>query len=265
MSRGQVKRRGGSSARNAQRASNSTGSTSSRGKTISLCHQSGARPSASGVLERSVSRSGLPYDGFVRHLTQTALSRLATWSESDLARLLLTAERLGLDPLNNELYAVQGDEDPTSPVLLVVSLNGWARILNADPAFDGMHFTDSQASLDGVPEWIECTIHRKDRGVPTTVREYLCEVRGDQGAWLTHPRRMLRHKAMVQCARVCFGLVGIHDPDEAARIRTARYTTEQDAPGRPRRGGAPGPARVEPSSRAALKSAIRGLGVARRP
>jgi len=211
-------------------------------------------------LERSISRSGLPYKGFVRHLTQTAFSGLATWSESDLARLLLTAERLGLDPLNNEIYAVQGGEDPTSPVLLVVSLNGWARILNPDPAFDGMHFTESPVALDSVPEWIECTIHRKDRGVPTTVREYLCEVRGDQGAWLSHPRRMLRHKAMVQCARVCFGLVGIHDPDEAARVRSARAESEPQRPVRPKASGRAG---AGPSSREALKSAIRGLGVGR--
>jgi hypothetical protein len=211
-------------------------------------------------LERSVSRSGLPYDGFVRHLTQTALSGLATWSESDLARLLLTAERLGLDPLNNEIYAVQGDEDPLSPVLLVVSLNGWARILNADPAFDGMHFTESPVLGDDIPAWMECTIHRKDRGVPTTVREYLCEVRGDQGAWLTHPSRMLRHKAMVQCARVCFGLVGIHDPDEAARVRSARAESGPQRQVRPKSSGGTGAA---PSSREALKSAIRGLGVGR--
>ena len=224
-----------------------------------------ALPSAQEIIERSVKRSGLGYEGFVKHLTQTALSRLCVWSENDLKRLLIAAERLGLDPLNNEIYALQSGDDPMSAALLVVSVNGWSRILNANPVFDGMHFLESTETSDSIPQWIECTIHRKDRGVPTTVREYLCEVRGDQGAWLTHPRRMLRHKAMVQCARVCFGLVGIHDPDEAARIRTARYTTEQDAPGRPRRGGAPGPARGEPSSRAALKSAIRGLGVARRP
>jgi hypothetical protein len=44
------------------------------------------------------------------------------------------------------------------------------------------------------------------------------EVHTNQGAWLTHPRRMLRHKTMVQCARVCFGLSGIYDPDEAFKV-----------------------------------------------
>lgn len=219
--------------------------------TINVAH------SAHEIIDRSVKRSGLGYEGFVKHLTQTALSSLCIWSEDDLKRLLVAAERLGLDPLNNEIYAVQGGEDPTSPVLLVVSLNGWARILNANPAFDGMHFTESACVGDAIPEWIECTIHRKDRSVPTTVREYLCEVRGEQGAWLTHPRRMLRHKAMVQCARVCFGLVGIHDPDEAARVRSARDANGLD---NTRRSAPPAHKGARPSDQASLKSLIRGLG-----
>ena len=39
--------------------------------------------------------------------------------------------------------------------------------------------------------------------------------RGLSAGWITHPRRMLRHKSMVQCARLSFGLVGIYDADEA--------------------------------------------------
>jgi hypothetical protein len=54
--------------------------------------------------------------------------------------------------------------------------------------------------------------------VATSVREYMYEAHTGQGAWLTHPRRMLRHKAMLQCARICFGLSGIYDSDEAHRV-----------------------------------------------
>jgi len=70
--------------------------------------------------------------------------------------------------------------------------------------------------------------------VPTSVREYLSEVRGTSLAWLTHPRRMLRHKALVQCARLAFGLVGIHDHDEAQRILEARSTERTPQSQRPR-------------------------------
>ena len=205
-----------------------------------------------------MARSGLSYEAFVKHLTQTAFAGLFVWNESDLTRLLQTAERLGLDPLNGEIYAAQGSDDPMSPVLLVIGLNGWARMLNENDVFDGMEFIESSETTNGVPDWISCTIHRKDRRVATTVREYLCEVKGEQGAWLTHPRRMLRHKALVQCARVCFGLVGIYDHDEAARIREAQSARalQNDAKSTKHTSMRKKP---QPSSSAALKSAIRRL------
>jgi len=227
-----------------------------------------ALPSAQEIIERSVKRSGLGYEGFVKHLTQTALSRLCVWSENDLKRLLIASERLGLDPLNNEIYALQSGDDPMSAALLVVSVNGWSRILNANPAFDGMHFLESSETSDSIPEWIECTIHRKDRSVPTTVREYFCEVKGEQGAWLTHPRRMLRHKAMVQCARICFGLVGVYDPDEAIRIQESNAARGQADPFQSKnsvRISANGSkvsqnrGRPSPSSQESLKSTIRAI------
>ena len=43
----------------------------------------------------------------------------------------------------------------------------------------------------------------------------MVEVRGNSAAWLTQPRRMLRHKAMIQWARLAFGLVGVCDQDGA--------------------------------------------------
>ena len=49
----------------------------------------------------------------------------------------------------------------------------------------------------------------------------MAETRTNSPAWLSHPRRMLRHKALVQCARLAFGLAGLHDLDEARRVQEA--------------------------------------------
>jgi len=172
------------------------------------------------VVDRSVQRSGLSYDSFVRLIIQSALSRLSIWSQADLDRLLLLAERLGLDPLSNEIYATEVvPESGKKPrIFFVVGVDGWSKIINAHPQFDGMRFVESAPGGDELPQYFECTIFRKDRKVATSVREYMHEAHTNQGAWLTHPRRMLRHKAMVQCARICFGLSGIYEPDEAQRI-----------------------------------------------
>jgi hypothetical protein len=50
------------------------------------------------------------------------------------------------------------------------------------------------------------------------VTEYLAECRRNTPPWNQYTRRMLRHKAFMQCVRVAFGLGGIHDEDEARDI-----------------------------------------------
>jgi hypothetical protein len=62
---------------------------------------------------------------------------------------------------------------------------------------------------------------------------------------------MLRHKALVQCARLAFGLVGIHDHDEAKRILEARSTERTPQSQRPR------PARVSRPSQEMGVEAVR--------
>jgi phage recombination protein Bet len=179
------------------------------------------------IVTRSVLRSGLSYESFVKVLIQSALSKLSIWTQADLERLLMMAERLKLDPLNNEIYAIetQVDSSKKSHIVLVVGVDGWSKVINSHPQFDGMRFIESEPGDDELPLYFECTIFRKDRKVATSVREYMYEVHTNQGAWLTHPRRMLRHKAMIQCARICFGLSGVYDPDEAQRITSSKSLT----------------------------------------
>ena len=153
-------------------------------------------------------------ESFVDALVQTSLSALITWTQLDLERLLLAAEVNGLSPTGREIFLVPSG-GVLEPATVVVGVDGWSRIINTHKQFAGMRFKESDELVDGVPSWTECTMYRWDRCVPTSVREYLVEVRGVSAGWITHPRRMLRHKAMVQCARLTFGLIGIYDADEA--------------------------------------------------
>jgi hypothetical protein len=50
----------------------------------------------------------------------------------------------------------------------------------------------------------------------------MSEVNRGTQPWKSHPRRMLRHKALIQCARIAFGFAGIYDEDEAERIVEAQ-------------------------------------------
>jgi len=113
--------------------------------------------------------------------------------------LLRLMQTLGLDPLCEEIGFTQYEDGQWQ---VFITIEGCSKLLNQHPQFNGLVFTQADTLIDGVPEWIECSIYRKDRTVPTTVREYLTEVRGENTIWQKMPRRMLRHRALQQCVRL---------------------------------------------------------------
>ena len=136
-------------------------------------------------------------------------------SDAQMLALLVVANQYGLNPWTKEIYAFP---DKNNGIVPVVGVDGWSRIINSHSQFDGMEFNEADDST-------ECIIFRKDRTHPIKVREYMAECkRNGVGPWQSHPRRMLRHKALIQCARLAFGFVGIYDQDEAERIMDGEYT-----------------------------------------
>jgi hypothetical protein len=119
-----------------------------------------------------------------------------------LLALLRIARQHHLDPLKEEVAIVLYEDCHWQAYITV---EGYSKILNNHPAFDGIVFTQSPEHTNGIPIWMECTIYRKDRSCPIVVREYFEEVKGDQTIWQKMPRRMLRHRVMQQCARLAIG------------------------------------------------------------
>lgn len=174
----------------------------------------------------------------VNTLKATAFRQVEV-SDAQMMALMVVANQYGLNPWTKEIYAFP---DKNNGIVPVVGVDGWSRIINTHDQFDGMSFSQSgvMITMNGAkspaPEWIECTIHRKDRSHPVTVREYLDEVYREpfksqkgyvvDGPWQSHPKRFLRHKAMIQCARLAFGFVGVYDQDEAERIIEKDVTPE---------------------------------------
>lgn len=116
-----------------------------------------------------------------------------------LLSLLRMAKTYGLDPLKEEVALALYDDIHWQAFITV---EGYSKILNHHPAFDGIAFNESPEKANGIPIWMECIIYRKDRSFPVVVREYFEEVKGEQAIWQKMPRRMLRHKVMQQCARL---------------------------------------------------------------
>jgi phage recombination protein Bet len=147
-------------------------------------------------------------------------------TDEQMMALLVVADQYGLNPFTKEIYAY----NDKGAIVPLVSIDGWLRIINEHPQFDGMDFRyadewETMPRGKNCPVWIECVIYRRDRSRPTIVREYLDECyqapRGQNafdGPWQNVTKRFLRHRAVIQCGRVAFGFAGLQDSDEQDRI-----------------------------------------------
>jgi len=153
-------------------------------------------------------------------------------SDNQMMALMIVADQYGLNPFVKEIYAYP---DKSNGIVPVVGVDGWNRIMNDHPQMDGIEFKYSDETVQHKGKtchmWIEAIITRKDRSKPIIVREYFDEVvRSASFAtpWDSHPKRMHRHKAEIQCARIAFGFAGIYDEDEAERIIEKDITPAQE-------------------------------------
>jgi phage recombination protein Bet len=175
-----------------------------------------------GLVSKMADRFGVEPEKMMNTLKETAFKvKDKQVTNEQMMALLVVSDQYGLNPWTKEIYAYP-DKGGIVPV---VGVDGWSRIINENPQLDGIDFRFSEETFDhkGIKchEWIECVIYRKDRQHPTIIREFFSEVVRKLAyptPWDSHPNRMHRHKALIQCARVAFGFVGIYDQDEAERI-----------------------------------------------
>jgi len=202
--------------------------------------QMAAPRKAVSLVETLASKYGMEASKLLPTLKATAFrTNQGEVTDEQMAALLVVANEYGLNPFTKELFAFPDKQG----IIPVVSVDGWARIINSQPAMNGISFrwADDMTVSDEhkpCPEWCECVINRRDRDEPIVIREYFDEVyrtpfkKPDgyvvKGPWQTHTKRMLRHKAMIQCARIAFGFAGIYDPDEAQRIREVEVVTDAE-------------------------------------
>lgn len=153
-------------------------------------------------------------------------------SDAQMAMLMLVANEYNLNPFTKEIYAFP-DKGGIVPI---VGVDGWSRIINDHPQFDGLEFKASEEMVTpnggkSCPEWMEVHIYRKDRSRPVVIREYLDEVYKKtqyDSPWQSHTKRFLRHKTLIQGARIAFGYTGIYDEDEASNIIEGRVVSSHE-------------------------------------
>jgi len=169
-------------------------------------------PTPRGIVEVMASRYGMDRDRFKQTVMKTVIK--GNCSDEQFAAFMLVAKEYDLNPFTKEIYAFPAG----GGIQPIVSIDGWMKMINSHPNFNGMGFHD-QLGDDGKLISITCTIHRKDRDHPISVTEYMSECRGSTSTWKQWPARMLRHKAAIQAARYAFGFSGIMEPDEYERMQ----------------------------------------------
>lgn len=145
-------------------------------------------------------------------LMRTAFKECKT--TEDFVTAVIVANKYGLNPLLREMYVFPARGGGITPI---VSIDGWISLVNRHASFDGVSLVENER--DGKLDSITATFYLKDKSQPIVVTEYMAECYDEKKEpWRKWPRRMLRHKAYIQGARVAFGFSGIYDPDEGQRI-----------------------------------------------
>ena len=137
-------------------------------------------------------------------------------SDPEIAAFVMVANKYGLDPFTKEIYAFpqKGGIQP------IVSVDGWIKLMNAHPKFDGIEF-EYLDGADGKPVSVTAIVYRKDITRAIKCTEYFSEAFRATEPWKQYPRRMLRHKALIQVARLAFGFSGIYEEEEVVRTPAA--------------------------------------------
>ncbi len=147
----------------------------------------------------------------------------ATASDAELTVVSSICSQYGLNPLAREAHAfVSGGK-----LSVTIGIDGWIKIMNRQPDFDGVEFDDN---FDG-KELVSVTtkIYIKGRKFPTCVTEYMDECyQAKSPAWQKFKKRMLRNKSLGQCVRVAFGISEVIDSDEADRIKESEPAQARD-------------------------------------
>ncbi len=139
---------------------------------------------------------------------------------------LLMCQRYTLDPFAREIYL--GYDEAKDRWQPIVGVDGWIRIVQRQKQYNGCElvevFDEDTKEFVGV----RAMFHRRDQEHPVIVTEWLNENRRSTTSWNDRPRRMNRHRAYIQGARLAFGLTGIMETDEWEQFVESRAVEQID-------------------------------------
>lgn len=183
------------------------------------------KPRRMSALEAMAMRCRVTEKELTAALTSTVFKECK--SQAQFLALVVVANEYGLNPLTKEIYAFPNKGGGVVPM---VSVDGWISLMNRHPDHDGIEFDyheDDKGNLIAV----ESIIYHKGRSHPIKTMEFMAECKGTTGPWQKSPRRMMRHRALIQGVRIAYGFSGIYaETDQDDGILTGEYSVAGDGP-----------------------------------
>jgi len=172
------------------------------------------------ALDKLAARLDLSPEKLIATLKATAFSLCK--EEAQFVSAVVVANTYGLNPLLREMTAFPGKSGGVVPVVMI---DGWIKLVNRQENYNGVELIENRAP-DEKPnksgtdvDSVTAKFYLKNREHAVIVTEYMEECFDPtKEPWKRWPRRMLRHKAYIQGARIAFGFSGIYDEDEKDRI-----------------------------------------------
>ena len=157
--------------------------------------------------------ANMPRESFLNTLKKTVMPSQNV-SDEHVAAFLVLAHKYKLDPLSEQIHAFPSQ----GGVKAMIGIDGWISIAQRQAHYDGFKHID-RFDEKGKLVAVTAIVRRKDHSEPTEITEYMDECSRDTTPWKQFPKRMLRHKAIMQGIRMAFGISNLVDEDEAADIR----------------------------------------------
>jgi phage recombination protein Bet len=179
-------------------------------------------PKKLSLLVAEAARYSMEVPAFLNTIKATVFPKDSNASDAQVAAFLAVAHQYGLNPFTREIYAFP---TPGGGICPIVGVDGWMKIINSHPQYDGMESEDL-LDKEGKLQAITVRMFRKDRNhhMPFTAR--MSEFKRDTSPWKNYPSMMLLWKAIKGCARINFGFAGLYDEEEAAEINITSVSTE---------------------------------------
>lgn len=185
-----------------------------------------AQPPKRKLLQQLADRYGVEPEIFERTVSAVAMPNPHTREE--LISCLIVANEHDLNPLTKEIHFMRTKTGQIQPI---VGIDGWVKKLNSHPQFNGFEFKHEMSADGKHLVAVTCKIYRKDRDHPIETTELMSEcirlpAQGKgPNSWSMTPSRMLRHRALMQCARYAVGFGGLMDLDEFERWQEMKDVT----------------------------------------